>query len=174
MEAVITVRNHGFQRILILTNSKDLIQLVSKSKKPAWQESSLVADLDVLYQNGLFFKLLKVPRIVLDLTCDRMVSNFLEHQTRTVSKGKGWPIGYRDKEFEERTSDGTFTAPKSLISQGGHAQKSIVCFFFPFPTYAINQEFSLLFINYLFIYFCMGKLNYLIVNNTYMLGFQRT
>ena len=36
MEVVFTVRNHGFQRILILTNSNDLIQLVSKSKKPAW------------------------------------------------------------------------------------------------------------------------------------------
>ena len=66
MEAVITVRNHGFQRILILTNKKDLIQLVSKSKKPDWQERSLIADLDVLYQNGLFCKLLEVPRIVLD------------------------------------------------------------------------------------------------------------
>ena len=66
MEAVITVRNHGVQRILILTNSKDLIQLVSKSKKPAWQERSFIADLDVLCQNGLVCKLLEVPRIVLD------------------------------------------------------------------------------------------------------------
>ena len=66
MEAVITVRNHCFQRILILTNSKDLIQLVSKSEKPTQQERSLIVDLDVLYQNGLFCKLLEVPRIVLD------------------------------------------------------------------------------------------------------------
>ena len=66
MEAVIIVRNHGFQRILILTNKKDLIQLVSKSKKPARQEWSLIVNLDVLYQNGLFCKLLEVPRIVLD------------------------------------------------------------------------------------------------------------
>ena len=35
LEAVIIVKNHGFQRILILTNSKDLMQLISKSKKPA-------------------------------------------------------------------------------------------------------------------------------------------
>ena len=49
-----------------MTNNKDLIQLVSKSKKPAWQEWSLIVDLDVLYQNGLFCKLLEVPRIVLD------------------------------------------------------------------------------------------------------------
>ena len=61
MEAVFTVKNHGFQRILILTNSKDLIQLVSKSKKPASHERSLIADLD-----GLVCKLLEVPRIVLD------------------------------------------------------------------------------------------------------------
>ena len=66
MEAVFTVKNHGFKRILILTNSKDLIQLVSKSKKPAWHERSLIANLDVLYMDGLVCKLLEVPRIVLD------------------------------------------------------------------------------------------------------------
>ena len=66
MEAVFTIRNHGFQWILILTNSKDLIQLVSKSKKPTWHERSLIANLDVLYLDGLVCKLLKVSRIVLD------------------------------------------------------------------------------------------------------------
>ena len=66
MEAVFTIRNHGFKWILTLTNSKDLIQLVSKSKKPAWHERSLIADLDVLYMDGLVCKLLEVPRIVLD------------------------------------------------------------------------------------------------------------
>ena len=66
MEAVFTVRNHGFQRILILTNSKDLFQLVSKSKKLASHERSLIADLDVLYLDGLVCKLLEVPKIVLD------------------------------------------------------------------------------------------------------------
>ena len=65
-EAVFTIRNHGFKWILTLTNSKDLIQLVSKSKKPAWHERSLIADLDVLYMDGLVCKLLEVPRIVLD------------------------------------------------------------------------------------------------------------
>ena len=49
-----------------MTTSKDLIQLVSKSKKPAWHERSLIADLDVLYLDGLVCKLLEVPRIVLD------------------------------------------------------------------------------------------------------------
>ena len=66
LEAVFIVRNHGFTRILILTNSKDLIQLVTKSKKPAWHERSLIVDLDVLYMDGLACKLLEVPRIVLD------------------------------------------------------------------------------------------------------------
>ena len=66
LEVVFTVRNHGFTRILILTNSKDLIQLVTKSKKPAWHERSLIADLDVLYMDGLVCKLLEVPRIVLN------------------------------------------------------------------------------------------------------------
>ena len=49
-----------------MTTSKDLIQLVSKSKKPAWHERSLIVDLDVLYLDGLVCKLLEVPRIVLD------------------------------------------------------------------------------------------------------------
>ena len=66
MEVFFTVRNHGFTRILILTNSKDLIQLVTKSKKPTWHERSLIADLDVLYMDGLVYKLLEVLRIVLD------------------------------------------------------------------------------------------------------------
>ena len=66
LEAVFTVKNHGFTQILILTNSKDLIQLVTKSKKPAWHERSLIADLDVLYLDRLVCKLLEVPRIVFD------------------------------------------------------------------------------------------------------------
>ena len=66
LEAVFTVRNHGFTRILILTNSKDLIELVTKSKKPTWHERSLIADLDVLSMDGLVYKLLEVPRIVID------------------------------------------------------------------------------------------------------------
>ena len=66
MEAVITVRNYGFQRTLILTNSKKLVQLISKSKKPAWQERSLIADLEFLYQNGLLCKLLVIHKVVLD------------------------------------------------------------------------------------------------------------
>ena len=66
METVITVRNYGFQRTLILTNSKNLVQLISKSKKRAWQERSLIADLEFLYQNGLLCKLLVVHNVVLD------------------------------------------------------------------------------------------------------------
>ena len=49
-----------------MTTSKDLIQLVSKSKKPAWHERSLIANLNVLYLDGLVCKLLEVPRTVLD------------------------------------------------------------------------------------------------------------
>ena len=66
LEAVFIVKNHGFTQILILTNSKNLIQLVTKSKKPAWHERSLIVDLDVLYLDRLVCKLLEVPRIVFD------------------------------------------------------------------------------------------------------------
>ncbi|XP_075654673.1 uncharacterized protein LOC142624807 [Castanea sativa] len=66
MEAVIIAKNYGLQRILFLTNNKNLVQLLNKSKNPAWQERSLIADLEFLYQNGLFCNLLVVPKFVLD------------------------------------------------------------------------------------------------------------
>ena len=66
MEVVIKARNYGFQRILFLTNKKNLVQLINKTKKPAWQERSLIVDLEFLYQYGLFCNLLVVPKFVLD------------------------------------------------------------------------------------------------------------
>ena len=52
MEKVITANNYGFDRILLLTNKKNLIQLVHRSKTPAWHDRSLIADMDILYQSG--------------------------------------------------------------------------------------------------------------------------
>ena len=66
MEAVIKAINYGFQQILFLTNNKNLVQLINKTKKPAWQERSLIANLEFLYQCGLFCNLLVVPKFVLD------------------------------------------------------------------------------------------------------------
>ena len=66
MEAVITANNYGFNRILLLTNKKNLFQLVHRSKTPAWHERSLIADMDILFQNGFVCNLLVIPNCVLD------------------------------------------------------------------------------------------------------------
>ena len=66
MEAVITAKNYGFHRILFLTNNKNLVQLLNKSMNPVWQERSLIADMEFLYQSGLVCNLLVVPKCVLD------------------------------------------------------------------------------------------------------------
>ncbi|KAL0000943.1 hypothetical protein SO802_014724 [Lithocarpus litseifolius] len=67
MKAVTKARNYGFQWILFLTNNKNLVQLINKKKKPAWQGKTLIADLEILYPNGLFCNLLVVPKVVLDV-----------------------------------------------------------------------------------------------------------
>ena len=66
MEAVITANNYKFNRILLLTNNKNLIQFVHRSKTPAWHERSLIADMGILFQNGFVCNLLVVPNCVLD------------------------------------------------------------------------------------------------------------
>ena len=66
MEAVITAKNYRFHRILLLTNKKNLVQLLHKFKNPAWHERSLIADMEILYQSGLVCNLLVVPKCVLD------------------------------------------------------------------------------------------------------------
>ena len=66
MEAVITANNYRFNRILLLTKNKNMIQLVYRSKTPAWHERSLIVDMDILYQNGFVCNLLVVPNCVLD------------------------------------------------------------------------------------------------------------
>jgi len=66
MEAVIIANNYGFNRILLLTNNKNLIQLVHRSKTLVGHERSLIADMDILYQSGFVCNLLVVPNCVLD------------------------------------------------------------------------------------------------------------
>ncbi|KAL0014559.1 hypothetical protein SO802_001628 [Lithocarpus litseifolius] len=69
MEAVITAKNYEFHRILFSTDNKNLVQLLNKSKNPAWQERSLITDMEFLYQSGLVSvvcNLLVVPKCVLD------------------------------------------------------------------------------------------------------------
>ena len=74
MKAVIIANNYEFNRILLLTNNKNLIQLVHRSKTPAWHERSLIVDMDILYQSGFVCNLLVVSNCVLDFV--NVVANF--------------------------------------------------------------------------------------------------
>ena len=65
-EAVITAKNYRFHRILLLTNNKNLVQLLHRFKNPAWHERSLITDMEIFYQSGLVCNLLVVPKCVLD------------------------------------------------------------------------------------------------------------
>ena len=66
METVITAKNYGFLRILLLTNKKNLDQLLHRFKNPARHERSLIGDMEILYQSGLVCNLWVVPKCVLD------------------------------------------------------------------------------------------------------------
>lgn len=68
MEAVFKAKSYGFHRIYFLTN-RNLVEIINKKKKHVWQEKTMVADLKILYQNGLIYNLLVVPIVVLDSVC---------------------------------------------------------------------------------------------------------
>ena len=50
VEAAIKARSHGYHRILFLSNSRNLVQVINNKKNPGWQEKTMVADLKILYQ----------------------------------------------------------------------------------------------------------------------------
>ena len=64
VEAGITARNHGFQQILFLSYSKELLQSFKKKKAPDWLDSSRMADLIFLTQCGLSYNMIFVPHLV--------------------------------------------------------------------------------------------------------------
>ena len=43
MEAVLTAKTHGFFQILILSNSKGLVQVLNSAKSSSWQETPFYA-----------------------------------------------------------------------------------------------------------------------------------
>ena len=45
VEASIKARNAGFHQVLILSNSRRLVQTVNKERNPNWQERTMMADL---------------------------------------------------------------------------------------------------------------------------------
>ena len=66
VEAALKAKHHGFQRILILSSSRSLIQVMNKEKNPRLQEKTMMADISFFQQNGLTSKLFLVPKVVID------------------------------------------------------------------------------------------------------------
>ena len=64
VEAGIIARNHGFQQILFLSYSKELIQSFKKKKAPDWLHSSRMADLIFLTQHGISYNMILVLHLV--------------------------------------------------------------------------------------------------------------
>lgn len=62
-EAIFKSKELGFSKMLILCNSKMLIQVCNQS--PAWHEQTFILDLDHLKLEGLFVSFLFVPKEVI-------------------------------------------------------------------------------------------------------------
>ena len=68
VEASIIAKNYGFQHVLFLTDrvtdKVNLHQVFKLRKSIDWFDSSRIADLNFLSQNGLFCNTLVVPHVV--------------------------------------------------------------------------------------------------------------
>lgn len=69
-EAIFKAKELGFNKVIILSNSKRLGQICNGSKKPTWQEHTLVTDLNQLQQQGLSTLFFCFPRLVLSRVVD--------------------------------------------------------------------------------------------------------
>ncbi|XP_065623984.1 uncharacterized protein LOC136065143 [Quercus suber] len=64
VEAGIIAKNYGFQHVLFLTDRVNLRQVFKLRKSTDWLDSSRIADLNFLSQNGVFCNTLVVPHVV--------------------------------------------------------------------------------------------------------------
>ena len=65
VEADIRSRNHGFQLVLFLGDSRRLVQALRKKKAPDWLDNSTrLADLNFLTQTGLICNMFLVPHFI--------------------------------------------------------------------------------------------------------------
>ena len=72
-DAAIKAGNHHFQQVLFLNYSRRLAQILDKNLLIDWQMKTMVEDLNHLKQNGLNWKLILVPRLVINSV--RIVAN---------------------------------------------------------------------------------------------------
>ena len=64
VEAGIIAKNYSFQHVLFLTDKVSLHQVFKLRKGTNWLDSSRIANLNFLSQNGLFCNTLFVPHVV--------------------------------------------------------------------------------------------------------------
>ena len=64
VEAAIKAKNHGFQCVLFLGASRQLVQVFRHKKTPDWLQQTRLADLNFLNQNGLRCNMLLVPHLI--------------------------------------------------------------------------------------------------------------
>ena len=69
-EAIFKAKELGFNKIIILSNSKRFEQICNGVKNPTWQELTLIKDLNHLHQQGLITLCFCVPRLVLSRVLD--------------------------------------------------------------------------------------------------------
>lgn len=83
-EVVFKDKELGFNRILILSNSKGLDQICNHSRKLAWLEQTLYSDLQQLNLQGLFVNHLLVPSLVTSYVMDLayITASFPVHHCR--------------------------------------------------------------------------------------------
>ena len=62
--AVTTARDHGFQHVLFLTDSRNVVQVFKKEKAMDWLDTTRLADLKFLVLHGLFCNMFFVPHVV--------------------------------------------------------------------------------------------------------------
>ena len=66
VEACFTASNHGFQQILILSDSRGLLKAFNSKRTSSWQDNTRFADLAPLFQTGLVYKMILVPPLLVN------------------------------------------------------------------------------------------------------------
>ena len=85
VEASIQARTLGVQQVLVLSNCRKLVLLFNGFAKPDWRERTMMADLSCIQQAGVVFKLIFVPKVVLENV------NHLASQATNVPTHCCWP-----------------------------------------------------------------------------------
>ena len=94
-DAIIKTKELGYTKMLIICNSKRLVQICSQMSKPTWLEQTLILDLNQLQQQGLINHLFVPKEVISDiLPLAYMTTCFSVHHCRlnpNLSQSQ-WPF----------------------------------------------------------------------------------